>query len=359
MNLYEKVIEILKLNKVREKDIVMAHKYTQKRILIIAPELLKKSLSEYNYDDIDFDNMVDFIIFGLDYITQKGWILAIFGDITTWKFFKRDTGYCKEFFVNSTTQKLLRDKIDEQIEELAIDFQVNNTNARLVKVLSEYFKYKPSEEDKKRIIADSLMKINNDTKKLYDRNQRLCWFLQTRGYNYDNSSLYDTAMKEFSLYDKEDDKEQNNMITIKDELNNMFNILLNNYQKEHVTGVVFKDTYMGLYPHVYSWKDFINTFGNREYTVICGYLEDKDTMPAIDIFGLSEDGNAWVLTRNNYYCSDLQYGKWKIKYIKGDFDLDNEKLILHVSGELEKSSIEILDNLKKYQCKNSNNIKES
>lgn len=210
MNLYEKVIEILKLNKVREKDIVMAHKYTQKRILIIAPELLKKSFSEYNYDDIDFDNMVDFTIFGLDYITQKAWILAIFGDITTWKFFKRDTGFCKEFFVNNTTQKLLRDKIDEQIEELANDFQVNNADTRLMKVLSEYFK-KPSEEDKKRIIADSLMKINNATKNLYDRNQRLCGlygFLKTRVYDYDISSMYDTAMKEFSLYNKEEDKEQ-------------------------------------------------------------------------------------------------------------------------------------------------------
>lgn len=210
MNLYEKVIEILKLNKVREKDIVMAHKYTQKRILIIAPELLKKSFSEYNYDDIDFDNMVDFTIFGLDYITQKAWILAIFGDITTWKFFKRDTGFCKEFFVNNTTQKLLRDKIDEQIEELANDFQVNNADTRLMKVLSEYFK-KPSEEDKKRIIADSLMEINNATKNLYDRNQRLCGlcgFLKTRVYDYDISSMYDTAMKEFSLYNKEEDKEQ-------------------------------------------------------------------------------------------------------------------------------------------------------
>ena len=27
------------------------------------------------------------------------------------------------------------------------------------------------------------------------------------------------------------------MITIKDELNNMFNVLLNDYQKEHITGV--------------------------------------------------------------------------------------------------------------------------
>lgn len=208
MNLYEKVTAFLKLNKVREKDIVMAHKYTQKRILIIAPELLKKSFSEYNYDDIDFDNMVDFTIFGLDYITQKAWILAIFGDITTWKFFKRDTGFCKEFFVNNTTQKLLRDKIDEQIEELANDFQVNNADTRLMKVLSEYFK-KPSEEDKKRIIADSLMEINNATKNLYDRNQRLCGlcgFLKTRVYDYDISSMYDTAMKEFSLYNKEEDK---------------------------------------------------------------------------------------------------------------------------------------------------------
>ena len=99
MNLYEKVIEILKLNKVQEKDIVMAHKYTQKRILIIAPELLKKSFSEYNYDDIDFDNMVDFTIFGLDYITQKAWILAIFGDITTWKFFKEIQDIAKNFLL--------------------------------------------------------------------------------------------------------------------------------------------------------------------------------------------------------------------------------------------------------------------
>jgi hypothetical protein len=85
-------------------------------------------------------------------------------------------------------------------------------------------------------------------------------------------------------------------------------------------------------------------------------LEDKDTMPVIDIFGLSEDGNAWALTRNNSYYSDLQYNKWKIKYIKGDFDTNNEKLISHVSNELEKSSIEILNNLKKYQCNNSNSI---
>ena len=150
------------------------------------------------------------------------------------------------------------------------------------------------------------------------------------------------------------------MITIKDELNNIFNALLNDYQKEHITGVVFKDTYMGLYPHIYSWKDFINTFGNREYTVICGYHEDKDTMPIMDIFGLSEDGNAWALTRNNSYYPDLQYyNKWKIRYIKGDFDLDNEKLVSYVSSELEKSSSKTLYYLKKYLCSNSNNIKES
>lgn len=142
------------------------------------------------------------------------------------------------------------------------------------------------------------------------------------------------------------------MITIKDELNNMFNTLLNDYQKEHITGVVFKDMYMGLYHHIYSWKDFINTFGNREYTVICGYYEDNDTMPVMDIFGLSEDGNAWVLTRNNSY-----YSEWKFRYIKGDFDLDNEKLILHVSSELEKSSSKTLDCLKKFQCRASNSIK--
>lgn len=210
MNLYEKVTAFLKLNKVREKDIVMAYGYAPEKILIITPYLLKNSFSEYDYDDIDFDNMANFIVFGLDYITQKAWILAIFGDITTWKFFKRDTGFCKEFFVNNTTQKLLRDKIDEQIEELANDFQVNNADTRLMKVLSEYFK-KPSEEDKKRIIADSLMEINNATKNLYDRNQRLCGlcgFLKTRVYDYDISSMYDTAMKEFSLYNKEEDKEQ-------------------------------------------------------------------------------------------------------------------------------------------------------
>lgn len=346
MNLYEKVIEILKLNKVREKDIVMAYEYAPEKILIITPDLFKKSFSKYDYDDIDFSNMANFIVFGLDYITQKAWILTILGDVTTWKF-KRDIRYCKEFYINNVTQKLLRDKIDEQIEELANDFQVNNTNTRLVKVLSEYFKYKPSEEDKKRIIADSIRKSDN-TASYYERNQRIYGFLKNRVYDYDNSSMYDTAMKEFSLYDKEeDDKEQNNMITIKDELNNMLNTLLNNYQKEHITGVVFKDMYMGLYPHIYSWKDFINTFGNREYTVICGYRE-TDTMPIIDIFGLSEDGNAWVLTRNNSYYSDLQYNNWRIRYINGDFDLDDKKLVSYVSSELEKSSIEILDNLKKY-----------
>ena len=209
MNLYEKVTAFLKLNKVREKYIVMAYGYTPEKILIITPYLLKNSFSEYDYDDIDFDNMANFIVFGLDYITQKAWILAILGDVTTWKF-KRDIRYCKEFYINNVTQKLLRDKIDEQIEELANDFQVNNADTRLMKVLSEYFK-KPSEEDKKRIIADSLMEINNATKNLYDRNQRLCGlcgFLKTRVYDYDISSMYDTAMKEFSLYNKEEDKEQ-------------------------------------------------------------------------------------------------------------------------------------------------------
>lgn len=209
MNLYEKVTAFLKLNKVREKDIVMAYGYAPEKILIITPYLLKNSFSEYDYDDIDFDNMANFIVFGLDYITQKAWILAILGDVTTWKF-KRDIKYCKEFYINNVTQKLLRDKIDEQIEELANDFQVNSADTRLMKVLSEYFK-KPSEEDKKRIIADSLMEINNATKNLYDRNQRLCGlcgFLKTRVYDYDISSMYDTAMKEFSLYNKEEDKEQ-------------------------------------------------------------------------------------------------------------------------------------------------------
>ena len=173
MNLYEKITAFLKLNKVREKDIVMAYGYAPEKILIITPYLLKNSFSEYDYDDIDFDNMANFIVFGLDYITQKAWILAILGDVTAWKF-KRDIRYCKEFYINNVTQKLLRDKIDEQIEELANDFQVNNADTRLMKVLSEYFKDKPSEEDKKQIIADSLMKINNVTKNLYDRNQRLC-----------------------------------------------------------------------------------------------------------------------------------------------------------------------------------------
>ena len=47
----------------------------------------------------------------------------------------------------------------------------------------------------------------------------------------------------------------------------------------------------------------------------------------------------------------------KFRYIKGDFDLDNEKLILHVSSELEKSSSKTLDCLKKFQCRASNSIK--
>ena len=109
MNLYEKVTAFLKLNKVREKDIVMAYGYTPEKILIITPYLLKNSFSEYDYDDIDFDNMANFIVFGLDYITQKAWILAILGDVTTWKF-KKDIRYCKEFYINNVTQKLLKDK---------------------------------------------------------------------------------------------------------------------------------------------------------------------------------------------------------------------------------------------------------
>lgn len=207
MNLYEKVTAFLKLNNVREKDIVMAYGYTPEKILIITPYLLKNSFSEYDYDDIDFDNMANFIVFGLDYITQKAWILAILGDVTAWKF-KKDIRYCKEFYINNVTQKLLKDKIDDQIEELANDFQVNNADTRLMKVLSEYFKDKPYEENKKQIIADSINKINDVTKSLYDRNQRLCGFLKTRAYDYDISSMYDTAMKEFSLYNKEEDKEQ-------------------------------------------------------------------------------------------------------------------------------------------------------
>lgn len=207
MNLYEKVTAFLKLNKVREKDIVMAYGYAPEKIFIITPYLLKNSFSKYDYDDIDFDNMANFIVFGLDYITQKAWILAILGDVTTWKF-KKDIRYCKEFYINNVTQKLLKDKIDDQIEELANDFQVNNADTRLMKVLSEYFKDKPSEEDKKQIIADSIDKINDVTKSLYDRNQRLCGFLKTRVYDYDISSMYDTAMKDFSLYNKEEDKEQ-------------------------------------------------------------------------------------------------------------------------------------------------------
>lgn len=208
MNLYEKVTAFLKLNKVREKDIVMAYGYAPEKILIITPYLLKNSFSKYDYDDIDFDNMANFIVFGVDYITQKTWILAILGDVTTWKF-KRDIRYCKEFYINNVTQKLLKDKIDDQIEELANDFQVNSADTRLMKVLSEYFKDKPSEEDKKQIIVDSINKINDATKKsLYDRNQRLCGFLKTRVCDYDIFSMYDTAMKDFSLYNKEEDKEQ-------------------------------------------------------------------------------------------------------------------------------------------------------
>lgn len=207
MNLYQKVTAFLKLNKVREKDIVMAYGYTPEKILISAPDLFKKSFSKYDYDDIDFDTMTKFIVFGLDYITQKTWVLAILGDVTTWKF-KRDIRYCKEFYNNDVSQKLLKDKIDEQIDELANDFQVNNADTRLMKVLSDYFKVKPSEEYKKQIIEDSIEKSNNVAEKLYDRNQRLCGILKTRIYYHDNSSMYDTAMKEFSIYNKKEDNTQ-------------------------------------------------------------------------------------------------------------------------------------------------------
>lgn len=207
MNLYEKVTAFLKLNKVREKDIVMVYGYTPEKILIIAPDLFKKSFSKYDYDDIDFDTMTKFIVFGLDYITQKTWVLAILGDVTTWKI-KRYIRYCKEFYNNDVSQKLLKDKIDEQIDELANDFQGNNADIRLMKVLSEYFRHKPSEEDKKQIIEDSIEKSNNVTKKLYDRNQRLFRVLKSRVYDYDDSSMYDTAMKEFSIYNKKEDNTQ-------------------------------------------------------------------------------------------------------------------------------------------------------
>ena len=77
-----------------------------------------------------------------------------------------------------------------------------------MKVLSEYFRHKPSEEDKKQIIEDSIEKSNNVTKKLYDRNQRLFGVLKSRVYDYDDSSMYDTAMKEFSIYNKKEDNTQ-------------------------------------------------------------------------------------------------------------------------------------------------------
>lgn len=145
------------------------------------------------------------------------------------------------------------------------------------------------------------------------------------------------------------------MITLKDELTKAFDALLDNYQKEHAVCVVFKDTYMGLYPHIYPWETFLDAFGSREYTIICGYLEDKDTMPPIDIFGLSEDGSGWVMTQDNSYYSDLQYKRWKTAHFTGDFDSDKEKVIMHIFNEFEKSSCKSLETLKKYQINSRHN----
>jgi hypothetical protein len=144
------------------------------------------------------------------------------------------------------------------------------------------------------------------------------------------------------------------MFTLKDELNKAFNALLDDYQKENIAGVVFKDTNMGLYPHIYPWEAFLNAFGDKEYTVICGYLEDKDTMPPIDICGLSEDGSGWVMTQDTCYYSDLQYKQWRTTDFNRNFT-DKDEMIMCMFNEFEKSYYKVIESLKKYQLPKMNN----
>lgn len=180
MNLYEKISEVLQKNGVREKDIVMAYGYAPDKTLIITPDILKKSFSDRIVEEIDFSNMKSVIVFGLDYLTQKAWMLGMFGDPSEWKF-KKDLAHCGEFYVNRITMKCLRDKIDEQVQELAKSIEDNKPGA-----LGN---------------AISIMKGS------YNKNQREYGLLKKYAYNIDNSSMYDTQMKEFSLYNN---KEENN-----------------------------------------------------------------------------------------------------------------------------------------------------
>lgn len=99
------------------------------------------------------------------------------------------------------------------------------------------------------------------------------------------------------------------MKTIKDELYEIFNALhLTDYEKEHVAFVVFKDLTNGLYNHIYTWELFVQTFGEYEYALL-GFK--SDSMPDIDIYGISEDGETWLVARNLPFDTEETYKFWK------------------------------------------------
>lgn len=167
MTLYEKVTEVLEQNNVREKDIVMAYGYAPDKTLVITPNVLKKSFSDHIVEEIDFSNMKSVVIFGLDYFTQKAWMLGMFGSPDEWKF-KKDLAHCREFYINRITMKCLRDKIDEQMQELAKSIENNKPEA---------------------------LKAYIGTIK-----KTVC--------SIDNSSMYNTQMKEFSICNRKENKEE-------------------------------------------------------------------------------------------------------------------------------------------------------
>lgn len=149
MNLYEKITEVLKANGLREKDIVMAYAYTDspKRYFIM-PKTLKETFSKQVFEDIDWESMNskkhNFAIFGLDYQTQKAWILGIMGDSPKeWKL-KKEMDRCKEFYKTKLGMQLYVELKKRQAEELVSDIR---NHRKHYTILSAKLDSKISKED--------------------------------------------------------------------------------------------------------------------------------------------------------------------------------------------------------------------
>ena len=119
-SLWKKITEVIEADGLRVKDIVMAYGYDGPKVLYIHSTVLKEVFTEQILENSNFKamhrNKRSFVVFGLDFQTQKTWILHMDNEPNDWKI-KKGIDDCREYYINRLTQQWLRERKLSQLNE--------------------------------------------------------------------------------------------------------------------------------------------------------------------------------------------------------------------------------------------------